>query len=162
MSHTTSYHFQFVSTDSLQIVCTRWKNHKPPRGIIQIAHGMGEHIWLYLRLVEALVNADLVVYGNDHRGYGRTAPFPKQLGDFGPSGFNLLVEDMVHLSVIAKEENPGLPVILLGHGMGSFAAQQYVLDHSTLIDGFVLSGSGALDGLATLAKSAHPEENNLN
>jgi hypothetical protein len=42
----------------------------------------------------------LVVYGNDHHGHGRTAPSPKYLGDFGPGGFNLLVEDMVRLSLI--------------------------------------------------------------
>jgi pimeloyl-ACP methyl ester carboxylesterase len=74
---------------------------------------------------------DLVVYGNDHRGHGRTALSPKQLGDFGPGGSKLLVvEDMVALSLIAKEENPGLPFILPGHSMGSFATQQFVLDHS--------------------------------
>jgi alpha-beta hydrolase superfamily lysophospholipase len=43
---------------------------------------MGEHIGRYLGLIEALVNAGLVVYGNDHRGHGRTAPSPKHLGDF--------------------------------------------------------------------------------
>ena len=61
---------------------------------------------------------------------------------------------MVRLNRIAKEENPDLPFILLGHSMGSFAAQQYVLDHSREIDGLMLSGSGALDGLARLASSA--------
>jgi alpha-beta hydrolase superfamily lysophospholipase len=46
--------------------------------------------------------------------------------------------------------------------MGSFAAQQYILDYSTSIDGLVLSGSGALDGLVRLAKSAPPGDNILN
>src|SRR5262252_6280360 len=46
--------------------------------------------------------------------------------------------------------------------MGSFAAQQYVLDHSREIDGLILSGSGALDGLARLVSSAVPGTNLLN
>ena len=162
MRSITTHQFKFTSTDGLQIACARWNNRNQSRGIIQIAHGMGEHIGRYLELIEALVHAGLVVYGNDHRGHGRTALSPQQLGDFGPGGFNLLVEDAVHLSVIAKEENPEKPFILLGHSLGSFAAQQCALDHSDSIDGLVLSGSGALDGLARLAKSAPPGEDFLN
>jgi len=74
----------------------------------------------------------------------------------------LLVEDMVRLSRIAKDENPNLPFIFFGHSMGSFAAQQYVLDHSREIDALILSGSGALDGLARLATSAPAKSNVLN
>jgi alpha-beta hydrolase superfamily lysophospholipase len=151
-----------TSTDGLQIACARWSNRKPPRGLLQIAHGMGEHIGRYQTLIEELVHAGLVVYGNDHRGHGRTARSPKELGDFGPSGFNLMVKDMVRLSLKAKEENANQPFILLGHSMGSFAAQQYILNHSDLLDGLVLSGSGVLDGLARLASSAQPREDFLN
>ena len=161
MGHLTCNQFQMTSTDGLRIACARWSNRKPPRGLLQIAHGMGEHIGRYQTLIEEFVHAGLVVYGNDHRGHGRTARSPKELGDFGPGGFNLMVKDMVRLSLKAKEENPNQPLILLGHSMGSFAAQQYVLDHSDLIDGLVLSGSGALDGLARLASSAQPGENFL-
>jgi len=162
MESLTCKQFEMTSTDGLQIACARWSNRKPPRGLLQIAHGMGEHIGRYQTLIEELVHAGLVVYGNDHRGHGRTARSPQELGDFGPGGFNLMVKDMVRLSHKAKEENPNQPFILLGHGMGSFAAQQYVLEHSDLIDGLVLSGSGALDRLARLARSAQPGENFLN
>ncbi len=158
MSLGIPHQFQFTSLDGLQIACTRWQNRKPPRGVIQIAHGMGEHIGRYLKLIEELVHAGLVVYGNDHRGHGRTARPQKDFGDFGPGGFNLLMEDMVRLGNIARKENPDQPFILFGHGLGSFAAQQYVLDHSDLIDGLILSGSGALDGLARLAKKTPLEK----
>jgi len=142
--------FSFTSSDGLRIACARWDSQGPVRGVIQIAHGMGEHIGRY------------AVYGNDHRGHGRTASSAKQFGDFGNGGFDLLVEDMVRLSRIAKDENPNLPFILFGHSMGSFAAQQYVLDHSREIDALILSGSGALDGLARLATSAPAKSNVLN
>ena len=137
----------------MHIACARWDSRGPIRGIVQIAHGLGEHIGRYAALIEYLVKVGLVVYGNDHRGHGRTAPSPKHFGDFGPGGFNLLVEDMATLSLIAKDENPGLPFILLAHSMGSFAAQQFVLEHSESLDGLALSGSGALDGLVRLAQS---------
>ncbi|HMD54820.1 MAG TPA: alpha/beta hydrolase [Phycisphaerae bacterium] len=158
MNLATPHQFQFTGADGLLIACTRWNNRNPPRCVIQIAHDMGEHMGRYQNFIEKLVYAGVVVYGNDHRGHGRTARSPKDFGDIGPRGFNLLVEDMVQLSHIARRENPDQPFILFGHGIGSFAAQQYVLDHSDLIDGLVLSGSGALDGLARLVKATSLEK----
>jgi alpha-beta hydrolase superfamily lysophospholipase len=145
--------FRFTSADGLRIACARWANLGRPRGIVQIAHGIGEHIRRYGETIDALTSASLVVYGNDHRGHGRTALLADNFGDFGAGGFDLLVEDMMQLNHIAREEHPNLPIVLLGHGMGSFAAQQCVLDHSWEIDGLILSGSGVLDGLARLARS---------
>jgi alpha-beta hydrolase superfamily lysophospholipase len=159
---TPSAEFSFTSSEGLRIACARWDSNGPVRGVIQIAHGMGEHIGRYAETIEVLVSAGLTVYGNDHRGHGMTASSAKQFGDFGNGGFELLVEDMVRLSRIAKDENPNLPFILFGHGMGSFAAQQYVLDHSREIDGLILSGSGALDRLEQLATSAPAGGNVLN
>src|SRR6202035_1225823 len=146
--------FQFKGDDGLSIACVKWSNGRHVRGVVQIAHGLGEHIGRYAELAEVLVEDELVVYGNDHRGHGLTAKSSgSSFGDFGPGGFNQLVDDMISLRVIAKNEHPGKPYILLGHSMGSFAAQQFVLDHSHSIDGLVLSGSGTLDGLVRVAQS---------
>jgi alpha-beta hydrolase superfamily lysophospholipase len=153
--------FRFTSTDGLRVACARWDSRGPVRGVVQIAHGLGEHIGRYAGVIEGLISAGLTVYGNDHRGHGRTVPSATHFGDFGEGGFDLLVEDMIRLSRIAKDEHPDEPFILLGHSMGSFAAQQYVLDHSREIDGLILSGSGALDGLASgefsASREKHPE-----
>ena len=159
---TPSAEFNFTSSDGLRVACFRWDSVGPARGVVQIAHGMGEHIGRYLETIELLNSAGLTVYANDHRGHGRTAPDSTRLGDFGEGGFDLLVEDMIQLSRIAKEENPNHPFILFGHGIGSFAAQKYVLDRSSQINGLILSGSGALDGLARLASSAPMGTNILN
>jgi alpha-beta hydrolase superfamily lysophospholipase len=152
--------FRFTSTDGLQVACTRWDGREPVRGVLQIAHGMGEHVGRYLDTIDVLTSVGLTVYGNDHRGHGRTAVVAGNFGDFGAGGFDLLVEDLNRLSCIAKDENPDPPFILLGHSMGSFAAQQYVLDHSGEIDALILSGSGALDGLAYLTRSQPAGTNN--
>lgn len=153
--------FQFTSKDGLRIACSRWQSGGPARGVIQIAHGMGEHSGRYSELIAALQGAGLVVYANDHRGHGRTAASPEHFGDFGKGGFDLLVDDMFELAHIAKKENREKPFILFGHSMGSFAAQQFVLDHSDFLDGLVLSGSGILDGVAKRASSAGSSESNF-
>src|SRR5215469_14000275 len=151
--------FQFTSSDGLSIACSKWGGHHKPRGVVQIAHGLGEHMGRYAELAEKLVEAEFVVYGNDHRGHGLTARPSGSFGEFGPGGFNQLVEDMISLRVIAKDEHRGKPYILLGQGLGSFAAQQFVLDHGHSIDGLALSGSGILDGWARLAGSLPAGEN---
>lgn len=157
-----SHHqFRFTSKDGLSIACNCWQSRGPARGIVQVAHGMGEHSGRYSELVAVLQEAGIVVYANDHRGHGRTAASREHFGDFGMGGFDLLVHDMIGLTRIAKKEHPDKPFILFGHSMGSFAAQQYVLDHSDCVDGLVLSGSGILDGLRKLAASAGDQKNNF-
>jgi alpha-beta hydrolase superfamily lysophospholipase len=152
--------FRLTSYDGLCIACARWGSRGPARAVIQIAHGMGEHMGRYAGTVDALVAAGLTVYANDHRGHGLSTY--SQLGELGRGGFELLVHDMVRLSELAREENPDLPLLLLGHNMGSFAAQRYVIDHSHEIDGLILSGSGALEGLARGALAERAASNLLN
>ncbi|MDH2385502.1 alpha/beta hydrolase [Bradyrhizobium sp. CER78] len=154
--------FHLTSADGLCIGCARWDSRGPTRGVIQIAHGMGEHLRRYTEIIDLMMSAGLTVYGNDHRGHGLSARSPEHLGDFGDGGFELLVADMLRLTELIRDENPDIPLLLLGHSMGSFAAQRYVIDHSHEIDGLILSGSGALDGLARLASAAPPGANLLN
>ncbi|MTV16202.1 MULTISPECIES: alpha/beta hydrolase [Bradyrhizobium] len=161
-SHAPTEPFRLTSSDGLSLACARWDSDGPARGLVQIAHGMGEHIGRYTSTIDVLVSAGLTVYAGDHRGHGLTARSRSHLGEFGEGGFELLVQDMLRLSELARDENPDLPLILLGHSMGSFAAQRYVIDYSHEIDGLVLSGSGSLDGLARAALQASPGSNLLN
>jgi alpha-beta hydrolase superfamily lysophospholipase len=140
--------FTFDAGDGTRIEAYRWTGDGAPRGIVQIAHGMGEHAARYRRLAEALTRAGFVVYANDHRGHGRTAGGPERHGDLGPGGWSGLVADLGTLSARARAEHPGVPLVLVGHSMGSFALQRYLLDHSADVDGAVLSGSTAFDVIA--------------
>jgi len=106
--------FSFTSTDGLRVACFRWDSLAPLRGVIQIAHRMGEHIGNYLETIEFLAQNGFTVYGSDHRGHGRTAAANASFGDFGEGGLDPLVEDTVTLSRIAKGENPNVPFLLLG------------------------------------------------
>src|SRR5579859_4953004 len=139
--------FTFDAADGLKIFTYRWLPPGPVRGVLQISHGMGEHALRYRTPLQPLLDAGIAIYANDHRGHGRTATNKSELGNFGAAGFAGLVDDMARLSKIARREHPGRKLILFGHSMGSFAAQIYVVEHSALIDGLVLSGSAAFDML---------------
>jgi alpha-beta hydrolase superfamily lysophospholipase len=139
--------FTFEGADGAKIFTYRWLPSVPVRGALQVSHGMGEHSLRYRKPLQPLIDAGIAVYANDHRGHGRTARSKSELGDFGPSGFAGVVDDMARLSRLIREENSAKKLILMGHSMGSFAAQIYVVDYSDLIDGFILSGSAAFDML---------------
>ncbi|MCE9523550.1 MAG: alpha/beta hydrolase [Alphaproteobacteria bacterium] len=137
--------FRFQGADGTSIATYRWPAVGRVKAVLQISHGMGEHAARYFEPLKPLREAGVEIYANDHRGHGKTAPTREALGDFGPGGFSAVVDDMARLSALARREHPGVPLILLGHSMGSFAAQIYLVTHSGLIDGAVLSGSAALD-----------------
>jgi alpha-beta hydrolase superfamily lysophospholipase len=137
------------AADSLKIATYSWETAKtPPRGVIQLAHGIAEYALRYDRLAQALSADGWLVYANDHRGHGDSTSDATPLGSFGDAGWPALVQDLVAYSEALKAANPGLPFFLLGHSMGSFASQEALLNHSALYDGVVLTGSTALDVLA--------------
>lgn len=138
--------FTLEAGDGAAIAAWRSAPAGETRGIVQIAHGMAEHFGRYRPLADRLTGAGYAVFGNDHRGHGASAG-AHGLGDFGPGGFQAVVEDMAALTRVAKRETPGARLALLGHSMGSFAAQLYLLDHASELDALVLSGTAALDTL---------------
>jgi alpha-beta hydrolase superfamily lysophospholipase len=136
-------HFTYSSRDGATISAYRWVPEGPPRGVVQLTHGMGEHVLRYAPLARALNQAGFVVAGQDHRGHGTTSP--ETLGEIGADGWTELVNDVHLLTERLRTDHPGLPLVLLGHSMGSFAAQQDALDHSAEIDGLALTGTAMLD-----------------
>lgn len=145
MSHTPG---TFTSpTDGLELASYTWgADLESPRGIVQIAHGLAEHSARYARVAHALNDAGFIVSAVDHRGHGSS--ITQVAGDFGAAGWDGLVDDLVAYGAALKEQNPGLPLFLIAHSMGSFAAQSALLDHSDLYAGVVLSGTTAVDALA--------------
>ena len=139
--------FTYPAKDGAEIVGYRWDPAGRPRGVVQLTHGMGEHVQRYDALARALTGRGLVVYGQDHRGHGATARSADELGQLGPDGWTQLVGDIDLLVSRIRDEQPGLPLVLLAHSMGSFAVQQYLLDHSDRVDAVVLTGTTALDQL---------------
>ena len=105
----------FPSADGLTVHTYRWAvpDGTPVVGVVQIAHGMGEHAARYDRLAQALTAAGWHVYANDHRGHGRTAGHDQVgdggLGDLGPDGWNGLVDDVRRLNDLIAASTPACP-----------------------------------------------------
>lgn len=130
------------------IAVFRWLPAGTARGVVQLTHGMGEHIGRYGHVAEALTGAGFLVQGQDHRGHGATARANGTApGSLGPGGWSALVDDIGRLVERGRQDVPGVPLVVLGHSMGSFAVQQYLLDHSGDVDAAALTGTTLLEGL---------------
>ena len=142
--------FTFKSEEGTDIFVYTWTpdDKVKVKGIVQIAHGMAETGARYERLAKKLTDNGYIVYINDHRGHGKTAKTVENLGHLAETeGFKWLVEDLHQLSGIIKKEQPDLPLFLLGHSMGSFVVQRYIMLYGQELKGVILSGSNGKQGI---------------
>lgn len=127
--------------DGERIFVYRWAATGPLRGVVHVAHGMGEHARRYDRVAHALSGAGFVVYADDHRASGRTGAEGSGLGDLGPRGMDGALDALHAVTAFAAEREPGQPVVLLGHSWGSMLAQRQADRWGDELAGLVLSGS---------------------
>jgi alpha-beta hydrolase superfamily lysophospholipase len=139
--------FTVPGRDDVALFVRHWPASGAARAVVQISHGLGEHSARYGRLAAALNAAGFEIYAHDHRGHGQSVRDASELGHFGPDGWNALVADLVTVGEAIDARSGGASRVLLGHSMGSFAAQQYLLDHSADIGAAVLTGTSAIDAI---------------
>ncbi len=138
MNHST---FWLTANDRSRLYVNQWMPEGPAKAVVMLSHGMAEHSGRYARLAEALCGAGYGLYALDQRGHGRTAD-EGTLGLYAETdGWNKVVGDLASLNQHIGQQQPGLPIILLGHSMGSYIAQAYLLHHSASLHGAILSGS---------------------
>src|ERR1700720_3875599 len=131
----------FRASDGAEIHYRYWAGPASPGAVVQIVHGAAEHSGRYDRFANALVSEGYAVYATDHRGHGRTRVRSGQLGDAGPDAWNRFIEDEQQLSQLIRQANPGAKLVLFGHSLGSFIAQDYITRRPDLIDALILSGT---------------------
>ena len=143
----------FDAEDGVRLSGRRWLPEGRPRAIVQIAHGLAEHSARYARLAAALNAAGCAVYANDHRGHGPKAA-AADLGHFADQdGWGKVVGDLWTMNRLIAKEQPGVPIVFLGHSLGSFLGQEFVAEHSDALAGAVYSGSsGKPPAIATLGR----------
>lgn len=141
---------RFLSSDGMTQVAYYFfaENIKKPRAIVQIAHGMQEHMLRYTDFARVLNEQNIVVCGNDHLGHGKTSTGAKTDGFFAErKGAEYVLKDLHHMTQIAKQNYVGVPLYLFGHSMGSFFARAYAGEYPNDIDGLILCGtSGKVKG----------------
>ncbi len=135
--------FSFTSADGVPIAAYKWAAPKP-RAVLQISHGAVEYAMRYDAFACWLCERGISVYAEDHLGHGKTAQSDDDVGHISDSkgAFLKILEDMHTLDGCMREENPGLPVFMLGHSMGSFLARLYAVKYGGSLSGVMLTGTG--------------------
>jgi alpha-beta hydrolase superfamily lysophospholipase len=108
--------------------------HEAPERVAVLSHGYGEHIGRYEHVAAALVERGAVVYGPDHLGHGESDGERVLIADF-----EHVVDDLHAVVERAREEHPGLPVVLVGHSLGGMVATRYAQRHRGDLVGMVIS-----------------------
>jgi alpha-beta hydrolase superfamily lysophospholipase len=137
---------EFYFTSSTAVNKIRAKKCIPdgePKAIVQIAHGIAEHIDRYDEFMEFLASHGYLVVANDHLGHGKSISKPEDQGFFSDdNGWEYVVQDMERLHDITAAEYPGIPYVMFGHSMGSFLTRTYLIKHPDKYDAAILSGTG--------------------
>lgn len=150
----------FVDADGVTITYYVWRA-TTPRAVVQLVHGLGEYATRYEHVAQALAAAGYTVYADDHRGHGQTGldqlggGAVRPAGKPGPRGFSGLMDAVRRFTDVIAKAEPGLPLVLLGHSLGSIISQKLLDADATPYAAAVLSGTA----LRTLR---HMNSGNLN
>ncbi len=146
--------FAFQTVDGATLHVSGWAVDAP-KAIVQVLHGMAEYGSRYARLAQALTDAGYTTYAHDHRGHGKSIAEGTPPGHMADSdSWNRIVEDAHGVNRDIAKRHPGVPLIVLGHSMGSFVLQQLLFEHPNDMVAAALSASNgkppAITGVAKL------------
>ncbi len=124
------------------------------KGIIQLAHGMIDFVERYRNLADFLTGKGYIFAGNDHLGHGKSVVNSDEFGFFASKGgVDYVIEDLHTMNRELRHTYKGLPLILLGHSMGSFIARLYAAKYPRTISALIVHGTAGPNSLLPLGKA---------
>lgn len=103
----------YVNQDGQKIFCRYWKPEAPPRALVFVVHGAGEHCSRYDDLAQLLTGLDFLVFSHDHVGHGQSDGERMMVSDF-----HVFVRDGLQHVDLMQKEHPNVPLFICGHSMG--------------------------------------------
>ncbi|MGH8442422.1 MAG: lysophospholipase [Nevskiaceae bacterium] len=116
-----------------------WRPDAAARGVVQVIHGMAEHGGRYERLAGALTADGFAVYAHDLPGHGAHAEVRGHFAD--RRGWRVAISSIRDVQRLAQRDQPGKPLFMLGHSMGSFLLQHFVADSGASLAGAIFSAT---------------------
>lgn len=136
--------FYYPSADGKTTIhAVEWtpSNVRHYKGIIQIAHGLSEHIMLYEPIAEYFTDRGFIVRGNDHLGHGQSVLPGEPRLYLGPKGsWHFASDDIYTCRILTEKEYGELPYIILGFSLGSYLVRDYLIRYGDSVDAAILVG----------------------
>ena len=140
-----------INTISGVVIC---KEMPPYKAIIQISHGMVEHIGRYEDFMNFMAGEGFIMVAHDHLGHKTSTRNDDDLGYFAKkNGYKYIIADLIKTADLIKDMFPQQKLFLLGHSMGSFYARVLVSKKPEMYDGIMISGTGGKNFLAGAGKT---------
>ena len=137
--------YEFEGFGGVRLPAVLWLPDGAPKCVLQITHGMTEHMGRYARFGEDLCQYGIAVAGFDLRGHGKNVGDPA-VASFGPGGWQASIEDMHLFHGNLQQKMPGLPHYMLGFSLGSFLLREYLSKYPDGIAGSIIAGTGHQPG----------------
>lgn len=135
--------FNFPSADKKTEIHTyRWSPDGKVKAVLQIVHGMVEHVSRYEEFAEYLTSRGILVTGNDQLGHGKSIASKEELWNFPKNGNAVLLKDIHTLRLMTRKKYPSVPYFILGHSMGSYLLRQYLCFEGEGLSGAIIMGTG--------------------
>ena len=139
--------FDFSGYNEKILPAILWQPEGETKAVLQITHGMTEHMGRYEAFAEYLVPQGIAVAGFDLRGHGRN-PGDPEVASFGEGGWAASIEDMRLFYELLEQRFTGTPHYMLGFSLGSFLLREYLTKYPDEgeIAGAIIMGTGHQPG----------------
>lgn len=131
-----------MAQDGTSIYWKGWVPDHSPKAVVHVIHGYAEHIDRYGNVISELLPAGYAVFGNDHRGHGKSEGKRGHVRSFQ----EFIDDEKQFRREVIQARFPKMPYFVLGHSMGSLIAMNYVEQNAVDVKGLVLSGTGSEPG----------------
>ena len=135
---------EYLATNS-GLSAVIWQPEQEVKAVLQITHGMTEHIERYETLAEDLCNQGIAVAGFDLRGHGKNPGNP-EIASFGKGGWDAAIKDMYLFFGELQNRFPEIPHYMIGFSLGSFLLREYLGKYPEGVAGAIIAGTGHQPG----------------
>lgn len=137
--------FEFTGHNGMALPAYAWLPDGEVKAVLQITHGMTEHMGRYETFAEYLTPQGIAVAGFDLRGHGKN-PGDPDVASFGEGGWNASIVDMRLFFELLELRFSGVPHYMLGFSLGSFLLREYLNQYPKGVAGAIIMGTGHQPG----------------
>ena len=139
--------FEFAGYSGTNLPAYLWMPDSEVKAVLQVTHGMTEHMGRYEAFAQYLCPLGIAVAGFDLRGHGKNQGDP-EIASFGEGGWTASMEDMRLFYTQLQSRFPGVPHYMLGFSLGSFLLREYLTKYpgEGELAGAIIAGTGHQPG----------------